>query len=144
MQRDLMSGLLGAFPQARSDFLAVVSAGPAGAGKGTVLLDELDVGGFVVDGSDEFKVGLLRAALADGSYESWIKPAAVRELESRGERFAPMELAALVHQESALAARALAERCPAVVEYRGVEAGGPRLLEARLVRGEAGGPLASA
>ncbi|MDQ0729085.1 zeta toxin family protein [Microbacterium sp. W4I20] len=50
--------------------------------------------------ADDFKAALLRQAVADGSYESWIKPSAVRDLEAAGERFYPMEMAALVHEES--------------------------------------------
>src|SRR5699024_4005932 len=52
---------------------------------------------------------LLREALADGSYEVWIKPDAVRDLEAQGERFFPLELAALVHEESSMLAAALRE-----------------------------------
>jgi hypothetical protein len=50
--------------------------------------------------ADEFKKLLLREALSDGSYDSWIKPHAVRDLEAQGERFYPLELASLVHEES--------------------------------------------
>ncbi|MDR1118713.1 MAG: hypothetical protein LBL01_05400, partial [Bifidobacteriaceae bacterium] len=46
-----------------------------------------------------------------------------------------------------LAARALAEQCPAVMEYRlyrGNEVEGPRRLETRMVRAAPGGPLSLA
>ncbi len=53
----------------------------------------------VVD-ADHFKEVLLREALADGSYQSWLLPPDVAELQAGGERFYPLELAALVHEES--------------------------------------------
>lgn len=88
---------------------AIVLAGPPGAGKTTVLdglLGERRTSFLVVD-ADEFKRQLLREALADGSYERWLMPAEVRALQQQGERFFPLELAALVHEESARLAQAL-------------------------------------
>jgi len=98
-------------PTAAQEGRALVLAGPPGAGKGriaeAVLGDELR--GYVNVDADEFKKLLLRQAIVDGSYESFIKPAAVRELEAAGERFYPLELAALVHNESGDLAAALRE-----------------------------------
>lgn len=61
---------------------------------------------FNID-ADEFKVLLLREALTDGSYESWVKPPEIHTLEAKGERFYPLELASLVHEESSLLASSL-------------------------------------
>ncbi len=98
-------------PDAAQEGRALVLAGPPGAGKGrvaeTILGDQLR--GYVNVDADEFKKLLLRQAIADGSYESFIKPAAVRELEEAGEKFYPLELAALVHNESGDLAAALRE-----------------------------------
>ncbi len=90
---------------------AIVLAGPPGAGKstvlGTMLGDEADR--WLVIDADKFKVGLLREAIRDGSFEEQIKPPAVRELEAGGEKFAPLELASLVHEESSFLAQRLRE-----------------------------------
>lgn len=82
---------------------AILLAGPPGAGKSTARASVLGAASreFITVDADEFKSRLLREAVADGSYESWIKPAAVREREAAGERFDPMELSSLVHTESA-------------------------------------------
>lgn len=90
------------YPDALNERRALVLAGPPGAGKGSVADRVLGAAkaSYVNVDADEFKSALLRQAIADGSYESWIKPPAVRELEAGGERFFPMELAALVHEES--------------------------------------------
>lgn len=106
-QRDRLFGQLLAdasarYPDARGESKALVLAGPPGAGKGSVadrVLGESKSSYVNID-ADDFKAALLRQAIADGSYESWIKPAAVRDLEASGERFYPMEMAALVHEES--------------------------------------------
>ncbi len=86
---------------------AIVLAGPPGAGKGTMRREVLaeQQGRFLVVDADDFKKALLIEAIRDGSYESWITPPAVRGLEARGERFYPMEMAALVHEESSRLAR---------------------------------------
>ena len=88
---------------------AIVLAGPPGAGKSTVLNDLLGEKrrAYLVIDADEFKRALLREALADGSYESWLVPDEVREREAAGERFFPLELASLVHEESAYLAQQL-------------------------------------
>lgn len=90
------------YPEARGESKALVLAGPPGAGKGSVADRVLGASksSYVNIDADDFKAALLRQAIADGSYESWIKPSAVRDLEAAGERLYPMELAALVHEES--------------------------------------------
>jgi len=85
---------------------AIVLAGPPGAGKSSVLREVLgdDAQKFLTVDPDEFKAKLLRQALEDGSYEAVLKPDEVRAQEATGERFFPMDLAALVHEESSLLA----------------------------------------
>lgn len=87
----------------------IVLAGPPGAGKGFVQGNVLglDKDAWLVVDADRFKEKLLREALADGSYETFLKPDAVREREEAGEPFFPLELAALVHEESSHLARVL-------------------------------------
>ncbi|MFT4187351.1 MAG: zeta toxin family protein [Aeromicrobium sp.] len=96
-------------PNARDGSRALVLAGPPGAGKGRVADTVLgaDRDHYVNVDADDFKKLLLREAVADGSYESWIKPPEVRDLEAKGERFYPLELASLVHEESSRLAREL-------------------------------------
>lgn len=97
------------FPDARADKRAIVLAGPPGAGKSTVqraILRDRAPDWLVVD-ADEFKHALLGTAIEDGSYQDFLMPDVVRELEAAGERFAPLELASLVHEESSLLARQL-------------------------------------
>lgn len=94
-------------PAARAERRAIVLAGPPGAGKSTVLRDVLgvDASAWVTIDADEFKHKLLREALEDGSYEGFLKPAAVAEREMAGEAFYPLELASLVHEESSFLAK---------------------------------------
>lgn len=96
-----------AAPDVEQQRRAIVLAGPPGAGKSTVLTDVLGEhrGKYLVIDADEFKRSLLREAQADGSYEQWIVPDAIREREAQGERFYP--LASLVHEESSYLAQAL-------------------------------------
>lgn len=96
-------------PDVLQERRAVVLAGPPGAGKseskkavyGARLADYLNID------ADDFKRELMVAARADGSYEAWIVPDAVRQLEAGGERFFPLELASLVHEESSMLAKQL-------------------------------------
>jgi hypothetical protein len=60
--------------------------------------------------ADDFKRRLLMEAIADGTYEGTIKPSAVREREALGERFYPLELASLVHEESSRLAKHLQDQ----------------------------------
>lgn len=90
---------------------AIVMAGPPGAGKSTVRVpfmaaEGLDPASYTVIDADHFKEGLVHAALADGSYERFIKPSEIRQLEAAGERFFPLEMSALLQEESGLLARA--------------------------------------
>jgi len=87
-----------------------VLAGPPGAGKSTVLRTEVlgaDQAAWLTIDADEFKRALLREAIADGSYDAFIKPAQVKQREAAGERFFPLELASLVHEESSMLAKRL-------------------------------------
>ncbi len=96
--------------QARHDQRAIVLAGPPGAGKSTVLRTEVlgaDQAAWLTIDADEFKRALLREAIADGSYDAFIKPAQVKGREAAGERFFPLELASLVHEESSMLATRL-------------------------------------
>jgi len=96
-------------PGVRQQRRAIVLAGPPGAGKSEVrkkILGAKDREYLSID-ADEFKELLLREAQADGSYEQWIVPPRIRELEAAGERFYPLELAALVHEESSYLAKTL-------------------------------------
>lgn len=81
---------------------AIVMAGPPGAGKSTVRAQLLgaDAAAWMVIDADAFKDALIDRARRDGSYETWIKPDAVRELEAGGERFFPLEMSALLQVES--------------------------------------------
>lgn len=98
-----------AAPDVQQESRALILAGPPGAGKGsikqTVLGDEMPK--FLNIDADDFKRLLLAEAKTDGSYETWIVPDAVRQLEDAGERFFPLELASLVHEESSYLAKAL-------------------------------------
>lgn len=97
------------YPDVRNESRAMVLAGPPGAGKSTAkgeVLGERSEQYLTVD-ADEFKAMLLREALRDGSYESFIKPDAVKSLEATGEQFFPLELASLVHEESSMLAKEL-------------------------------------
>lgn len=85
---------------------AIVLAGPPGAGKGTILREHLKVQRepYLTIDADEFKKLILKQALLDGTYQSLIKPEEIKQLEASGERFFPLELAALVHEESSILA----------------------------------------
>lgn len=95
-----------ASPNVGNDREAIVLAGPPGAGKSTVLksiLGERRDSYLVID-ADEFKHALLRQAQQDGTYESKIMPPEIRDREAAGEKFFPLELASLVHEESSMLA----------------------------------------
>jgi chloramphenicol 3-O-phosphotransferase len=98
-----------AAPDVEQEHRAIVLAGPPGAGKSTVLADVLGKhrAKYLVIDADEFKRLLLREAQRDGSYDRWLVPTAIREREAQGERFYPLELASLVHEESSYLAKSL-------------------------------------
>jgi chloramphenicol 3-O-phosphotransferase len=83
---------------------AVVLAGPPGAGKSHTLRSLVDESQYAKVDADDFKVALLRAAIEDGSYDLFLKPSEVLELEAGGDRWFPLELASLVHTESSMLA----------------------------------------
>lgn len=96
--------------------VAVLLAGPPGAGKSTGLNDVferndvpvtsgLKRSDFVVVDADAIKGLLLDAARADGSLEAEIKPPMVRDLETGGERFSALDFSSLVHEESSMIAK---------------------------------------
>ncbi|MGJ9422644.1 zeta toxin family protein, partial [Aeromicrobium sp. CF3.5] len=89
----LLQEYRGNVPEPGEEGRAIVLAGPPGAGKGRIRdgLLVAEAGSYLVVDADEFKRLLLREAQRDGSYESWIKPAAVVDLESAGEQFFPLE-----------------------------------------------------
>lgn len=123
LHRRLLAEARAEHPAAAQDRRAIVLAGPPGAGKSTVLRDVIgvDKSAWLTIDADEFKHKLLREALTDGTYEQFLKPAPVAEREVAGERFFPLELAALVHEESSFLAaqlqtRALAEGTNIVID----------------------------
>lgn len=77
---------------------AILLAGPPGAGKGTIRNRIIAGTGqrFTIVDPDEFKTLLIRAAIDDGSINKLIPP----EAAEHGINLTPMELAALVHEES--------------------------------------------
>lgn len=93
-----------------TSLVAVAVAGPPGAGKTSVVERELTAlskasTSFIAVDADVFKTRLLQEAIADGSYESWLKSPELRAAEaSLGEQLAPLELASLVHEESSFLA----------------------------------------
>lgn len=81
---------------------AIVMAGPPGAGKGTVQRERLnDVPGYVQCDPDIFKEKIIQHELDSGNLDR-LKTPLVKELEAQGHKFAPMEFAALVHEESSM------------------------------------------
>lgn len=85
---------------------ALITAGPPGAGKSTLVRNLRLAGeGWRVIDSDDIKVRLLRAAVQDGTYDSVLS----RTLTD-GHPIMPNELSSLVHNESVFLADQLIER----------------------------------
>ena len=113
MREELHQQILGRFratmeTEVAHDKRAIVLAGPPGAGKSRILDELIGEPGsesrsrwLEVD-PDEIKTQLLDAAAADGSYETFIKPPAVRELEAHLRAFPILRLESL--EDFALAA----------------------------------------
>jgi len=104
---DILARFTETHPEVRKDKRAIVLAGPPGAGKSTAqnaLIKETRTQPehWLAINADDFKDELLEQARVDGSYDSHLVPAEVRELEAAGEKFYPRELAALVHNESSI------------------------------------------
>lgn len=86
----------------KSEGKAIVMAGPPGAGKGAVQRDRLNnVPGYVQCDPDMFKEKIIEHELESGNLDR-LKTPLVKELEAQGHKFAPMEFAALVHEESSM------------------------------------------
>ena len=86
----------------RHEGRAIVMAGPPGAGKGTVQRERLNnVPGYVQCDPDMFKEKIIQHELESGNLDR-LKTPLVKELEAQGHKFAPMEFAALVHEESSM------------------------------------------
>ncbi|WP_369745682.1 zeta toxin family protein [Paenarthrobacter sp. AMU7] len=113
-RRALHNEILAAFVASKPEVLrnrkAIVLAGPPGVGKSTaqdalIAQTRTRPEQWLSINPDDFKDDLLVQARADGSYESYMVPDEVRELEAKGEKFYPRELAALVHNESSILAK---------------------------------------
>jgi hypothetical protein len=98
-----------ATPQVGHDRVAILLAGPPGAGKGRTrdtIIEEMgsDPTQWRIIDADDFKDHLLEQAIKDGDYDRFLKPQEVKDLEAQGERFFPRDLASLVHEESSMLA----------------------------------------
>lgn len=114
LHRAILTSALEQTAHVPKDHQAIVLAGPPGAGKTRVLEEVLsrsrdgaqaDPANWRTLNSDDFKDDLLDHAIADGSYETFLKAPVIRDLEAAGEKFYPRELAALVHGESSFLMR---------------------------------------
>lgn len=106
LHTELIAEVCGRFPETQTNCHAVILAGPPGAGKSRTIADVLgnEKASYLVVNADDFKELLLERAVDDGTYEEFLKPQEVRDLEAQGEQFFPLELAALVHRESSFIA----------------------------------------
>lgn len=109
MHREIRAEHRARYPEAQADHQAVILAGPPGAGKGSVLDSVLGSAErtYLRLDADQIKESLLQHAVADGTYESVIKPPEIHDLEQAGEKFYPLEMASLVHEESSMIVRHL-------------------------------------
>ncbi|WP_234754145.1 zeta toxin family protein [Arthrobacter ramosus] len=107
LHTEILARFTAARPEVRRDRKAIVLAGPPGAGKSTaqhalIKHTRSQPEHWLAINADDFKDELLEQARQDGSYDSYLVPEEVRELEAAGEKFYPRELAALVHNESSI------------------------------------------
>nr|WP_246469829.1 zeta toxin family protein [Streptomyces olivoverticillatus] len=88
-------------PNPGKDRIAIITAGPPGAGKSSVLpgvQERLSSEGWRQVDPDAFKDKLLEQSLNDGSFSKMVPEG----MGQPGEQFFPREMAALVHEESGL------------------------------------------
>ncbi|MGO4856900.1 zeta toxin family protein [Arthrobacter sp. 2MCAF14] len=107
LHTEILTRFTDTHPEVRRDKKAIVLAGPPGAGKSTAqhaLIKDTRTRPehWLAINADDFKDELLEQARQDGSYDSYLVPDEVRELDAAGEKFYPGELAALVHNESSI------------------------------------------
>jgi hypothetical protein len=107
LHRELVEAYRAAQPHVRAERKAIVRAGPPGAGKSRTLAKTLGAAAttYLQVDADELKRELLVRAAADGSYDLFLKPPAVAQLEADGDRWFPLEMSALVHEESSWLAK---------------------------------------
>jgi hypothetical protein len=92
---------------------AIVTAGPPGAGKSSLLKARIaDLDEYRVIDADIIKDHIIRQAIADGIYDRLIAAAPFAD----GFGLAPRELSALVHEESVRLAEAIRETCTSLRE----------------------------
>lgn len=104
LHKQLVRELYDATPALAHDRQAILLAGPPGAGKSTALGNVLtpeEGARYLHLDADHFKTRLLAHAQEDGSLEAhYLAHPEVQAARDRGEQFFPLELAALVHEES--------------------------------------------
>ncbi|MDO5866921.1 MULTISPECIES: zeta toxin family protein [Paenarthrobacter] len=110
LHNEILADFVASRPEVLRNRKAIVLAGPPGAGKSTaqnalIAATRTRPENWLPINPDDFKDELLLKAREDGSYAGYLIPDEVRELEAAGERFYPRELAALVHNESAILAK---------------------------------------
>ncbi|MEU1377891.1 zeta toxin family protein [Streptomyces triculaminicus] len=103
VHKEILADWKNKVPNPGKDKIAIVTAGPPGAGKSSVLpgvQERLSSEGWRQVDPDAFKDKLLEQALKDGSFSKLVPEG----MGQPGEQFYPRELAALVHNESGMLA----------------------------------------
>ncbi|GHG64196.1 zeta toxin family protein [Streptomyces griseocarneus] len=103
VHKEILADWKNKVPNPGKDKIAIVTAGPPGAGKSSVLpgvQERLSSEGWRQVDPDAFKDKLLEQALKDGSFSKLVPEG----MGQPGEQFYPRELAALVHDESGMLA----------------------------------------